>query len=535
MSAPIVLAGGTVIDGTRRDPLAADVVVVDGRVAAVLPAGSSPSERHEADVIDISGLAVAPGFIDSHSHADFTLPRLPAAGALLRQGCTTVVTGNCGFSPWPFAEPASSAAREHGGFLDPQQQQRWRSLDEFDGALAEAGVGVNVAPLCGHGAVRSGVVGALDTIASPADLKAIVDQVERALAAGAFGASFGLSYPHGRSADRRELTAVAAAVSSAGAVLAVHLRDEGADLLVAVEEMTSLAADTGVALQLSHHKAAGVAQQGLVRRSLALLDEARASGVDVRVDAYPYTMGATTLAAAVPDWATARGDDELRRIVGNPEARRRLLDEIRGSSGRFTLPEIWIADASPRWHSLTGGMLVDLAARVGLDPADALLDVIGDDASAASMLVFCMAPDDVGRVLTHHGTLVGSDGWVLDAVPGVHPRNFQTFPQVLDRRYRDELGLGLPDAVARMTSDVAQRFGLVGRGVVARGAVADLVVFDPDRIAPGGTLGDPAASPHGVEAVFVNGVRAKPGADFPRRSGAMLRRRPQAPMRGARP
>lgn len=523
-----VLAGGTVVDGHRGQPRRADVVVVADRIVAV--GASSVSDRAGGDVLDVSGLIVAPGFIDAHSHADFTLPRRPDATALLRQGCSTVVTGNCGFSPWPFVHGATSDAKDHGNFLDPDHDGRWSSLPEYAAALAATGVGVNVAPLCGHGAIRIGVVGAVDRRASDVERRAIAQLAERALDDGAFGVSIGLAYPHGAYADRDELTAVAKAVAARGAVLAVHLRDEGPGLLSAVEEMTSLATSVGCALQLSHHKAAGVAQHGLVTRSLGLVDATRDAHVDVAIDAYPYTMGATTLAAAMPDWSTGNGDAELRRLANDVQVRSRLLHDVRAGATRYSLAEIWIADASPRWAHVTGGMLVDHAARLGRDPAELLVDVVADEGTSASMLVFCMAPEDVHRVLRHRGTLIGSDGWVLDARPGTHPRNFQTFPQTLAARYRDEVGLDLADAVARMTGDVATRFGIDGRGAVAPGFAADLVAFDPATVGPGGSLGDPAGAPHGIEVVLVNGIeasrRAAPGSRSPR-AGKVLRRSPK--------
>jgi len=523
--ATTVLAGGIVVDGRRGEPRRADVVVAGERIVAV--GATSPSDRAGSDVLDVSGLVVAPGFIDAHSHADFTLPRLPDGTALLRQGCTTVVAGNCGFSPWPFVHGVTLDARDHGNFIDPDHHERWASLPDYAASLEATGVGVNLVPLCGHGAVRTGILGAVDRSASDAERGAIVRATEQALDDGAFGVSFGLAYPHGASADRDELTAVAEVVASRRAVLAVHLRDEGPGLMAAVEEMTSLAASTGCSLQLSHHKAAGVAQHGMVERSLDLVDAVRDAGVDVATDAYPYTMGATTLAAAMPDWSTGHGDAELRRLAADGEARTRALRDLRTGATRYSLGEIWIADASPRWAHLTGGMLVDHAARLGRDAGELLLDVIADEGTSASMLVFCMAPDDVHRVLRHRGTLVGSDGWVLDPRPGTHPRNFQTFPLMLQAGHRDEVGLGLADAVARMTGDVAARFGIPGRGVVGPGFAADLVAFDPATIGPGGGLGDPAGVPHGIAVVLVNGVESLPTATRATRSpraGRVLRR-----------
>ena len=526
-----VLAGGIVVDGRRRAPRRADVTISGDRIIAVGPSSSSDRAGDATSVVDVSGLVVAPGFIDAHSHADFTLPRHPGADVLLRQGCTTVVTGNCGFSPWPFPR-ADADAVDHGRFLDPLEGRRWPSLTAYAASLGTTGVGVNVAPLCGHGAVRTGIVGASDRPASPSELAAIARQCARALDDGAFGMSFGLSYPHGRYASPAELRAVADVVASRRAILSVHLRDEGPDLLDAVAEMEALAAAAGCAVQLSHHKAAGAAQRGLVQRSLGLVDAARDRGVAVTTDAYPYTMGATTLAAALPDWSTGNGDAELRRIARDPSARRRLVADLRRGANRFEPGEIWVAEASARWQHVTGAMLVDRAAELAIDPVDLLVDIVADDGMTASMMVFCMDPTDVRTVLRHPQTVIGSDGWVLTPTVGTHPRNYQTFPQMLARSFLDDVGLDLVEVVAKMTGDTAERFGIADRGALEPGSAGDVVVFDPERVGPGGGLADPGRPPDGIEMVFVNGAqgrhrwrrvhadrpRAAPRREIPRRA-----------------
>ena len=518
-----VLAGGIVVDGRRRAPRRADVTISGDRIIAVGPSSSSDRAGDATSVVDVSGLVVAPGFIDAHSHADFTLPRHPGADVLLRQGCTTVVTGNCGFSPWPFPRGDADAV-DHGRFLDPLEGRRWPSLAAYVASLGTTGVGVNVAPLCGHGAVRTGIVGASDRPASPSELAAISRQCARALDDGAFGMSFGLSYPHGRYASPAELRAVADVVASRRAILSVHLRDEGPDLLDAVAEMEALAAAAGCAVQLSHHKAAGAAQRGLVQRSLGLVDAARDRGVAVTTDAYPYTMGATTLAAALPDWSTGNGDAELRRIARDPSARRRLVTDLRRGANRFEPGEIWVAEASARWQHVTGAMLVDRAAELAIDPVDLLVDIVADDGMTASMMVFCMDPTDVRTVLRHPQTVIGSDGWVLTPTAGTHPRNYQTFPQMLARSFLDEVGLDLVEVVAKMTGDTAERFGIADRGALEPGSAGDVVVFDPERVGPGGGLADPGRPPDGIEMVFVNGARADIDGGVSTPTGRVLRR-----------
>jgi N-acyl-D-amino-acid deacylase len=477
--------------------------------------------------IDVSGLVVAPGFIDAHSHADFTLPRRPDAEALLRQGCTTVVAGNCGFSPWPFAEAQAEAATGHGAFLDPLDMTRWTDLPAFAAGLERSGVGVNVMPLAGHIAMRTAVLGNDSRPATGDERGRIVGLATDALAAGAPGVSFGLAYPSGRDADRAELQEVAATVADHDAVLAVHLRDEGDRLEEAVEEMIEIARHAGCRLQLSHHKAAGLANRGRVRTTLDRIDTARAGGLDVRADAYPYTAGATTLGALLPDWATAAGTAGLQAILGDDPARARLRDALLAGESRFRLDDVWLVPATERSAELGGAPLLERATALRLDPVDAVLRVLDEEADHASMLVFCMDPADVDQVVARADVLVGSDGWVLDASLGGHPRNFQTFPEALDARRLDRWGLPLPLAVARSTSLVARRFGYVDRGLVAPGMAADLVAFDAAAMAAGGGYADPSLAPSGVHLTIVNGEVAWRDGEVQRRAGRVLRRPPR--------
>jgi N-acyl-D-amino-acid deacylase len=516
----LALVGGTVVDGTGAPRRRAHVRIDHGVVVDVTTA----RPPRDVPVLDVSGLVVAPGFIDAHSHADFTLSRRPDAEALLRQGCTTVVAGNCGFSPWPFAEPRSAAATDHGAFLDPLDTSRWADLPGFAAGLERSGVGVNVMPLAGHIAMRTAVLGADSRPATGDERGRIVGLAAAALAAGAPGVSFGLAYPSGRDADRVELQEVATTVARHDAVLAVHLRDEGDRLEEAVEEMLEIATRAGCRLQLSHHKAAGMGNRGRVRATLERIEAARAGGLDVVADAYPYTAGATTLGALLPDWATAAGTVGLQAILVDEPTRARLRDALRAGQSRFRLDEVWLVPAAERSAELGGAPLLERAAALRLDPVDAVLRVLDEEVDHASMLIFCMDPADVDHVMARPDVLIGSDGWVLDARLGGHPRNFQTFPESFDTRRLDRWGLPLPLAVARSTALVARRFGYADRGVVAPGMAADLVAFDAGAMAAGGGYTDPSVAPRGVHLTIVNGEVAWRDGQVERRAGRVLLR-----------
>ncbi|TBL33709.1 D-aminoacylase [Verrucosispora sp. SN26_14.1] len=510
----LLLRGGTVVDGTGGPPTVTDVRISAGRIDGLGPTG----RVRDAVEVDCRGLHVLPGAVDAHSHADFTLPTAPHAAGLLRQGVTTVVTGNCGFSPFPVRHPDAPPAS--GGFLNPLLPHGWPDLAAYRTALTAAGVRVNVAPMIGHGSVRAATARADgDTGAHRARVR---HAITRALAQGAVGVSLGLAYPDGRAADRTELTDVATLAATTGAVLAVHLRDERSGCVAAVDEILDLAARSGVATQISHLKAMGRANWGSTRTTLAHIDRARAAGVDVTVDMYPYTVGATTLTAALPDWADTGGAEAIRRLVRDPAGRARLLTELAAGGGYVGLDEVVVSHASPRWRPVIGRPLPQAAAALAVTPGELLLDILADDAAGATMLVDAMTADDVDRVLTHPAAMVGSDGWVIDPTPGAHPRNFATFVRTLraaaDRPER------LADAVRRQSAAVADRFGLVGRGRVVPGHWADLVVVDLAALHDGGD--DPTVRPDGVRQVLVNGIAGYGELlpTTPRPAGRVLRR-----------
>ncbi|WP_326553183.1 N-acyl-D-amino-acid deacylase family protein [Micromonospora sp. NBC_01813] len=516
----LLLRGGTVVDGSGAPPIRADVLIAAGRVVTIDTRCRSTRPRTGVE-LDCHGLHVLPGFVDAHSHADFTLPTAPHAGGLLRQGVTTVVTGNCGFSPFPVSQAGDPLPT--GRFLNPDLTGGWPDLTGYAAGLAAAGIRVNVAPLVGHGSVRAVATGAHDA-ADPRHAGLIRREIGRALNQGAFGVSLGLAYPDGRDADPAELVDIAALTAAAGGVLAVHLRDERAGCVDAVDEIVELARRTAVATQISHLKAMGRANWGSTRTTLAQVDQARAAGLDVTVDMYPYTCGATTLTAALPDWADSGGPAAVRRLVVEPTARARLLRELAAGAGYIGLDEVVVSHASSRWRPVIGRHLAAAAADLDTTPQALLLDILADDADQATMLVDAMAADDVDRVLAHPAAIVGSDGWVIEPTPGAHPRNFATFVRTLLAAGRHPGRLA--DAVRRQSAAVADRFQLPGRGRVTEGAWADLVVVDVDALRDdGAATGTP---PAGIRQVFVNGVASYGEllATASRPAGRVLRREP---------
>ncbi|MFD6274036.1 amidohydrolase family protein [Streptomyces sp. NPDC060209] len=520
----LLITGGSLLDGTGAAPRYADIGVRGGRIVHV---GAPDPEARAAEVLDASGLTVTPGFIDLHSHADFSVLAFPEAEACLRQGVTTVVTGNCGLSPFPLAPEQEPAVGGPGTLAGAQ----WRDLDGFAEAVDTAAPALNVAPLVGHGALRAAVMGDARTAAGPAELDAMRALLSTAAAQGAFGMSTGLIYAPGSFAETDEIIALATEAARRGLLYATHMRDEGDRVLEAVEEALLVARETGVRLQISHLKAMGPANHGKVDKALALIGSAVAEGVDVACDVYPYTASSTRLTSRLPDWAMDGGPAGLLERLADPETRARILDDLRPAVGRTFLPEgVVIAMlGAGRYADRVGDSIADIARDEAVEPAAAVLNVLAAHQGEVMIVNHAMADADVDTVLRYPGSAVASDGWVLHA-PGEghpHPRNFGTFARVIGHYVRGSGVLGLADAVRKMTSLPASRLPLPDRGTVAVGQVADLAVLDPGTVTDPATYAEPWQYAEGMRHVLVAGeIVLRDGAMTGVRPGRLLRRVP---------
>ncbi|WP_405067877.1 D-aminoacylase [Kribbella sp. NBC_01510] len=496
----IAITGGLVLDGTGTEPVAATVVVDGGRIADVLPPTSQPAD---SAVIDAAGNIVAPGFIDLHSHADFSVRTSPEATTQLRQGVTTLVTGNCGWSPFPITDLESM--RTGTAFLDPKHDWSWRDTGEFAASLEPAAV--NVALQVGHSALRIAAMGNAERAPSPDELRTMQDLLRIAAEQGAVGFSTGLIYAPGAYAESSEVAALVATAADCGLLYSTHIRNEGAGLLSALDEAMTAARAAGARLEVSHLKSVGERNHGLVVTALERLDQARTDGLDVTWDVYPYTASSTTLTTRLPTWAMDGGTQGLLARLADRTERERIAAALR-TGDLFDPDAVVIASVPPgRYEDCRGLSLAEIARRDEVDAAEAALRVLEHHRAAVSVVNHAMSEDDVVTVLQHPCTSVASDGWILDATgPGhPHPRNFGTFPRVLGRYARDLGVLSLPEAIRRMTSLPASRLGFSDRGVIKPGAVADLVVLDPSRVADRSTYDDPWQLSVGIEHLLVGG------------------------------
>jgi N-acyl-D-aspartate/D-glutamate deacylase len=493
----LVIRGGAVYDGTGAPARAADVGVRGDRIVAV---GTIPA-RGGVEV-DARGLAVAPGFIDVHSHDDFAVLLDPEMAFKVMQGVTTDVVGNCGSGVVPYESAVTRFSRLHPG----ARPAPWEGFAGYLARVEEAAPSCNVAVLMGHGSLRSGAMGQAQRPPDAGEMARMRGWVGEGVEAGAMGLSTGLIYEPGRYARTEEIAALARALGPDGGLYATHMRNEANGLLDAVGEAIRIGDEAGVPVQISHHKASGRDNWGRVRDSLGLIEAARGRGLDVTADQYPYTAGSTSFYAVVQNGA--------------------FRSDSPGGLGQLSADEVLIASA-PRHPEYEGRTLAALAGvwDLGVEPAAQRL--LADEGEACFVVVFTMDEADVRTVLAHPTTMIGSDG-----VPGAgskpHPRLYGCFPRVLGRYVREQGVLDLPTAIHRMTGMPAAKFRLADRGVVRAGAFADLVVFDPVGIRDVGTYEDPRRFPEGIRAVFVNGTAvARDGAHTGARPGRALRRGPR--------
>ena len=501
-----IIEGALVYDGGGGLPFTADVGLVGDRIALL----GRLEDREAAARVRGAGLALAPGFIDVHSHSDELWLVDGRCEGKVAQGVTTEIGGNCGTSAGPLAGAALDRKVEDAAAYG--LEVAWRDLDGFLRLVERSGTGCNVATLVGLGTTRRCLRGDAEGVLERDELLAEQVLVSAAIEQGALGVSSGLIYTPSRYAGLEELTACALAARKAGAARYVtHLRTEGDDLLEAVDEALEVARRSDVAVQFSHHKAAGPRNWGKVHRSLEAIDRARSrSGIAAAVDVYPYTASWTDLATILPDDiragetadVLARLDDPL---TGAAIALRLELDW----AGRWG--DIQISTTSSTRNAELAGMRLDAIARTWrLAPARAAIRLLREERLEVQAIFFTMQEDDVATVLSAPFCCVGSDasaralsGPTARGVP--HPRTFGTFPRVFGRFVRGRKTLDVAEAVRRMTSLPADAFGIEARGRIERGAFADLVLFDAQTIVDTATYEAPFAYPRGVDSVWVNG------------------------------
>ncbi|MGI6358281.1 MAG: N-acyl-D-amino-acid deacylase family protein [Bacillota bacterium] len=521
----LIIRHARIVDGTGSPWFVGDLAVQDGRIAAMGPKVSGPTKQE----IDGTGLTLTPGFIDVHSHSDFTLPIDGGAESRLLQGVTTEIGGNCGLSPAPVLPERLALLQKYSAFLAQGLPWNWTSFGEFLQAVEDRQPAVNFGGLVGHGTLRVAVMGFDRRPPEENELQQMQRLLAQSMEEGAFGLSSGLIYPPGCYADTAELAAVASAIAPYGGIYETHMRNEGDDILQSIDESAAIGQQAGVAVQVAHHKVVGRHNWGRAGDSQGRIAAWRAKGLDIANDQYPYTASSTTITTIFPDWAHEGGVDGLLQRLTTPETRERLRQEVTEKmakqSRRFA--DILIASVNrPENKHLEGKTVAEAAEAAGRDPLEFCFDLVAAEDAGVASVVFGMDEADVKTIMAHPLTMIGSDGASMPIQgPGKpHPRNFSTFVRVLAKYSLEEQVVPLEEAVRKMTALPASRMRLFDRGLLRPGCWADLVLFDAAELAETATYADPRRAPVGIKQVYVNGQLAvQDGQVTGARAGQILR------------
>ncbi|HLE64092.1 MAG TPA: amidohydrolase family protein [Pyrinomonadaceae bacterium] len=480
----ILISNGTVVDGSGGPPRVCDVAIRNGKIAGL---SSWRFYFSRAKVhIDAAGRIVAPGFIDVHTHVE---PNIPPSGPFradnfLRQGVTTIITGNCGRSRTDIAAL-------------------------FQG-LEKNGTYVNVATLIGHNSVRQQVMAFASRHPTSEELNRMETIVDRAIKDGAVGLSTGLVYLPGRFAETSEVVALAKVAADEGGLYASHIRNEGPQGIAALREALDIGRQAGAATEISHFKSTGPRQWHTISQRLALLDEARLRGQTVTIDVYPYARSSTTTDVLLPDWALRDNRLGLKEVIASSEARRKLREDIlsrMNEEGWKDFSFVKLAAGRREWIGKTLAQ-VPIAARDLNQQVENLIEI--SLLGGAQAVYADMDEQDVAEAATNAYCTFGSDSSVRDPKAEYlpHPRGYGTFPRIFRRYVREQGLLTMTAAVHKASGQAAEAFHLGNRGVLKSGYWADITVFDANKIEDRADYDQPFAPPLGIDYVIVNGVVA---------------------------
>ena len=479
----LLIRNGRIVDGSGAAAFRGDIAILGDHIVEIGELRGAKADR----VIDATGLAVSPGFIDLHTHADRNIRDNPDIENYLRQGVTTVLAGNCGKSPV--------------------------HLDEFFQSIEETGIALNLGLLIGHNNVRAEVMGKVNRTPTAEELNRMEDLVKAAMDAGAFGLSTGLIYIPGTFSETDEIVALARVVANEGGIYASHVRNEFELIVEAVEEAITIGREAGLPVHISHYKVAHPALWGDSTVTLGLVEAARKEGLDVTIDQYPYTAGSTGLANVLPTWARAGSREDLQARLDDPETRARIkadtIRKLNGARAAGDLSRISVASFSTHLE-YAGKTMAEVTLLNGREPtiengAEVAMEILYDGEGSA--IYFMMVEEDVRRIMQAPFTCIASDGSAVTFGEGVpHLRNYGTFPRVLGKYVREEGVLGLEEAIHKMTALPARRIELENRGILAEGKIADINVFDPKTVKDSDDWAKPHQYATGFSYVIVAGT-----------------------------
>jgi N-acyl-D-amino-acid deacylase len=522
----LLLSNGLVVDGTGGSAARVEVGIAAGKIAYVGPANGIEADR----VIDVGGRVIAPGFIDIHSHSDFTLPFPDQADFLkyyVAQGITTVVVGNCGYAPAPINPETAPLMQAYTAFIKPRDLEwSWRTFGDYLGYLDQHGVYLNTVPLAAHGALRIAVMGFDARSPRDDELEQMKAHLHECLDSGAFGLSCGLIYAPGMFATTDELAALAELLPAHDSIFTFHVRGSSETLQPATQEVLQVAQRAGVRVQHSHLEAFGKPNWPKVEWALGAHDRALGEGIDHGFDVIPYTAANTTFLAILPPWSLDGGVPKLLERLRDTETRKQIRKDIaevvpdwptwRPGGWPHNLVEatgwdnVWIMWVeSEQNKDCEGKSLAALAEQRGKDPFDVAADLILEERGHVTALYIGVSGDlheewALRQIIQHPDASIETDAFSLGRGKA-HPALYGAFPRVLGQYVREEKLLSLEEAVRKMTSLAAERLRITNRGIVREGCWADLTIFDPATIGDRATYEEPAKGPAGIDYVLVNG------------------------------
>lgn len=503
----LVIKNARVLDGSGKDEFIADIVISEDKIVEV----GKVEQPETRATIDASGFLVMPGFIDIHSHSDESYFVNPLGESKLRQGITTEVIGNCGYSSFPLSEEVrhryQDTLREWGVRIE------WTTPEEYLERLEKTKPAINIVPLVGHGTLRANVIGYEDRLPSEDELKKMKDLLREALSSGCWGLSTGLIYPPGCFAQTDELIELARVLKEYGGFYTSHIRSEGDDLLSAVEEAITIGQSADVPVEISHLKAAGRRNWGKAAQAIEMIVNARENkGVDVGFDRYPYTASATDLGSLLPHWAHEGGRKKTIDYIRDPETSDRIIDEMRRNlEGKDGWGSILLSYAGcPEYEQFEGLSIKEIASIKRITPEVLVFHLLLRSRFTATICSFTMNGKETEQILTHPLCVVCTDasaraltGPLSKGKP--HPRAFGSFPKFFRNYVKEKRLLRLGEAVAKTTSVPAQRIGLKQRGLIKSGYFADLLVIDWEQFTDTASYENPKNFAQGIMAIIVNG------------------------------
>ncbi len=522
----ILIKNGTVFDGTGAPPKKADIAVSRGKIEGI----GTYADIQAGTVIDAEGKYITPGFVDILNHSDsyLTILKTPQSESLLRQGITTALIGNCGSSLAPLI---------HGNLITSMQKWgdirglniNWERFGEFLAALSVMKLGVNVASLVGHATLRRGFLDHSMEEANDEQIKKMNRLLSDAFAEGAFGLSFAPAYLHGRPAGSRELTPLVKLVAEHNGLFSAHLRNEGEKVLDSINEIIGLVKETGVRAEIAHFKISGPASWNLNTQALALIDAAIKDGLLIHFDVYPYLRSLVVLYLLFPHWAQVGGRRAMLDRLKNPEEHQKIAKEIESGQYRDVLGNITVGIAH-RDKTFLGKRINDIAANQGVSNAEAICNLMTANEGRVSVFIPDISKANLQFAFMHDASFIATSGGGYDeswknGVELPHPRSFGAFPRALAVGTR-KWNMSWEKLINKMTWGPAQHIGLLDRGRIDTGMPADIVVFDPQKVAGRALFKNPFRFATGIEYVVVNGkVAVTPKGTQPIYAGQVLRRK----------